>query len=316
MSLIPQAATEHPPAPPRGRPRLPGCRHRAFFIASAALVLCCAPLLFDLARFAARSELYSYILLVPFISGYLAWTKRRSLSPDAISARRWAPLPLILGCAGIAGYWLAEMSGRALGPVDALALGTSSFLLLFAGMGCLFLGREILAALAFPLGFLVFMIPLPLGVQVAMETFLQHGSAAVAYAMLQLAGTPVMRQGLVFHIPGINLEVAPQCSGIHSSIALFLTSLLAGYFFLRSPWKRATLAIAVIPLALLRNGFRVFTIGELCVHVGPRMINSPIHRQGGPIFFLLSLVPFFFLLFLLSRSDRAPRRVGTENPGA
>jgi exosortase/archaeosortase family protein len=85
---------------------------------------------------------------------------------------------------------------------------------------------------------------------------------------------------------------------------LFITSILAGHLFLRSPWKRSVLAAAVIPLALLRNGFRVFTIGELCVHIGPQMIDSFIHRRGGPIFFALSLLPFFLLLFFLAKSDR------------
>jgi exosortase/archaeosortase family protein len=111
------------------------------------------------------------------------------------------------------------------------------------------------------------------------------------------------------------MEVAPQCSGIHSSVALFIISLLAGYLFLRLRWKRATLALAVIPLALLRNGFRVFTIGQLCVHVGPEMINSNLHRHGGPLFFVLSLVPFFLLLFFLMKSDRVLPQTTPRNPG-
>ena len=49
----------------------------------------------------------------------------------------------------------------------------------------------------------------------------------------------------------------------------------------------------VIPLAILRNGFRILVIGLLCVNVGPQMIHSLIHRRGGPLFFMLSLIPFF-----------------------
>jgi exosortase/archaeosortase family protein len=116
----------------------------------------------------------------------------------------------------------------------------------------------------------------------------------------------VFRQDLVFQLPGMTLQIAPECSGIRSSIVLFITSLVAGHLFLRSPWKRATLTLAVIPLALLRNGFRVFVIGELCVHVGPHMIDSPIHHHGGPIFFALSLIPFSLLTFYLVKSDRNP----------
>jgi exosortase C (VPDSG-CTERM-specific) len=151
------------------------------------------------------------------------------------------------------------------------------------------------------------MVPFPVALRTALETFLQYGSAAVAYGFFKLSGMAVFRDGLVFQLPGFSLQVAPQCSGIHSSVALFITSLVAGYLFLRTPWKQATLAIAVIPLALLRNGFRVFTIGTLCVRVGPEMIDSYIHRHGGPIFFVLSLVPFFLLLLWLAKSERRAR---------
>ena len=119
---------------------------------------------------------------------------------------------------------------------------------------------------------------------------------------------PVFRQGLEFQLPGFALLVAPECSGIHSSLVLFITSLLAGYLFLKTPTRRVLLTVAVIPLALLRNGFRVFVIGELCVNVSPDMINSPIHNRGGPIFFALSLIPFFLLLYWLRRSEAKRER--------
>jgi len=95
---------------------------------------------------------------------------------------------------------------------------------------------------------------------------------------------------------------------------LFITSLVAGYLFFKSPWRRAVLTCFVIPLAILRNGFRIFTIAMLCVHVSPDMINSPIHRRGGPIFFVLSLIPFFLLLVWLRRRER--RAVRSAGSGA
>jgi exosortase/archaeosortase family protein len=68
------------------------------------------------------------------------------------------------------------------------------------------------------------------------------------------------------------------------------------------------LTLAVIPLALLRNGFRVFTIGQLCINIGPHMIDSFIHKKGGPIFFALSLVPFFLILVFLRKSELKSER--------
>jgi exosortase/archaeosortase family protein len=84
---------------------------------------------------------------------------------------------------------------------------------------------------------------------------------------------------------------------------LVITSLVASYLFLKTPSRRLLLVLVVIPLALLRNGFRVFVIAELCVRIGPQMIDSPIHHHGGPLFFLLSLVPLFLLLVYLVKSE-------------
>ena len=73
----------------------------------------------------------------------------------------------------------------------------------------------------------------------------------------------------------------------------------AGFFFFGRGWMRA----AAFPLGILRNGFRILVIGLLCVHMGPQMIHSLIHRRGGPVFFVLALIPFFLVLWLLRKGD-------------
>ena len=291
-------------------------RLRGLVLTTAGLLLCFSLPLYGLVRFAIQSELYSHIVLIPFISGYLVWLRRRSLPPCSLPDRKAAVVPLIAGAVLLAAYWAAALSGTELGRQDSLSLTTLSFLMFFGAACGLFLGKQTLRALAFPLGFLVFLVPIPTLLQTWMETFLQYGSAAVAFGLFKLSWTPVFYRDLIFQLPGFSMEVAPQCSGIHSSLALFILSLLAGHLFLRSRWKRATLALAVIPLALLRNGFRVFTIGQLCVHIGPEMIDSYIHRHGGPFFFILSLVPFCILLFFLMKSDRLLRQPAPRNLGA
>jgi exosortase C (VPDSG-CTERM-specific) len=289
---------------PAGKPGRRFGRPGGFALATFALIVGFSRPLYDLARFALPSDLYSHIVLVPCISLYLVWVKRGTLPPHGAFDRRWGVIFLLLGLAVLLGYWSAIFSGTELAREDSLALTTLSFLLFFGGVCGLFLGRPLLRAISFPLWFLVFMIPVPVFFMNWTDDFLQHGSAAVAYGLFKVSGTPVFYHDLIFRLPGMNIRVAPECSGIHSSLALFITSLLAGHFFLRAPWKRAVLALAVIPLGLLRNGLRIFTIGELCVHVGPDMIDSSIHRHGGPFFFVLSLIPFFLLLFLFMKSDR------------
>jgi exosortase C (VPDSG-CTERM-specific) len=278
---------------------------RNFALMTGILVICFGVPLYDLTWFAVGNELYSYILLVPVISAYLVWLKWKSLPSFSGAARRPAAVFVAGGLAAVGGYMLVRHFGLKLTEDDYLSFMVSAFCLFFAGSCCLSLGMTIMRELAFPLGFLVFMVPMPTFLMEEIESCLQYGSALAAAAFFELSGITFFRDGLVFRLPTISLQVAPECSGIHSTLVLFITSTIAGYLFLHSPRKRAILVLAVIPLALLRNGFRVFVLGELCTHIGPEMIDSPIHHHGGPLFFALSLIPFFLLLFLLRRSERS-----------
>jgi exosortase C (VPDSG-CTERM-specific) len=307
-----------PPPAQRLEPAGSAQQLRSFGLVTLGLALCFGIPLWDLIWFAAGSELYSYILLIPFISLYLIWLKRGSFPTCSQPARKAAAVFLTAGTVVIIAYWLVLRPRLKLVEDDYLAVMMVSFLLFFFGAGCLFLGMEILRAAIFPLGFLVFMVPIPAFLIREIDVFLQYGSAVVARGFFKLSGTPLFENGLVFQLPGITIQIAPECSGIHSSLVLFITSLLASYVFLRTPWKRAVFILAVVPLGILRNGFRVFTIGELCVHLGPQMINSPIHRKGGPIFFALSLIPLFILLVVLQKSERVggkskPKTSGIEH---
>ena len=281
---------------------------------TAALVILFARPISDLARVSMSSDLYSYIPLVPLISAFLVWTKRRALPSVFVPAPRLALIPLSAGLLLLASYWGARGMGWTPEASDYLALMILSLIALMAA-GCLFiLGEATLRAIAFPGAFLLFAAPIPSRLHDWIEQWLQYASADAAHLMFSVSGTALFRQGLVFHLPGFVFEVAPECSGIHSTLVLFITALLAGYLLLRTNSRRALLVLAVIPVALLRNGLRIFIIGELCTHIGPEMIDSYIHRHGGPIFFVLSLVPLYFCLAVLQKSEfRKAARGGTHS---
>jgi exosortase C (VPDSG-CTERM-specific) len=188
---------------------------------------------------------------------------------------------------------------------DTLALWAFAFFCFVIAGGFVFLGKDWMRAAAFPMGFLIFLVPLPDNVVYALETASKYASAEAAAMFFSLTGTPVLRQSaLVFQLPNITMQVAQECSGIRSSWVLFITGLLAAHLFLRSPWRRFFLIAFIIPLGVLRNGFRILVLGLLCVHIGPHMIDTAIHHRGGPIFFALSLVPLFGVLWWLWRGER------------
>ena len=299
----------HSPPPPAATVPAPGAqpsdRLRKLAIAATALAVCFSVPLFELVKFALQSDLYSHVLLIPFLSVYLLWSQRLAIvgrsAPDYATAAVFIAVGLLT-----LGFSVASTRATSSLAIDDYLAGRMlSFVFFLLGTAALILGRQSLRAVAFPLGFLIFMVPFPTGMRSGLELFLQHGSAQSALMLFHLAGTSVFYNDLLFQLRGINLEVAPECSGIHSSLALFITSVVAGHFFLPSRLKCIVLSLAVIPLALLRNGFRIFTLGELCVHVRPEMIDSYIHHHGGPIFFVLSLIPFFFLLRFLHKTTPA-----------
>jgi exosortase C (VPDSG-CTERM-specific) len=281
----------------------------------AVVLLVSALPLVHLARFSLRDSFYSYIVLIPAVSVYLAWLNRQQLRKDAYApaSRAWLAL-LLPGLALLAWYFAAANPRWEMTQVNRLAAGAFGFLLCFWAASAQFLGRNALRTLAFPLAFLVFITPLPSPLAHGIESLLQHGSADAAHAILKLSGTPLLREGTLFVLPGIHLEVAPECSGIRSTLVLFMASLVGGHMFFRRGSSRAILVLAVIPLGILRNAIRIFTIAQLCIHIGPHMVDSPIHRRGGPIFFLASLVPFLILVWYLRRREIRAAKNSTDAP--
>lgn len=264
-----------------------------------ALTLACIVPLSRLMRFAIGSDLFSYIPLVPIISIVLL-TQRRHAD---VARDRSVAGALLTGALGLAAFTTAAaLTARA--TTDSLTWWALGYVcLVFAG-GFLFQGARWMVAHAFPVAFLLFMVPLPQSAVTWFENALVLASADASAWLFGLTGTPLLRDGNTFALPGIVLRVAQECSGIHSSWVLLMTSAVAAHTFLTGTWRRLVLVAFVIPLGIVRNGFRILTIGLLCVHVGPHMIDSPIHHQGGPLFFALSLVPLSLLLWWLRRQER------------
>jgi exosortase C (VPDSG-CTERM-specific) len=271
------------------------------FAAFALLLAVCFLSAFKaLASLALHDELHAHVFLVPFISLYILSIIRDQLPKTYPSSFPWAILALTVGVVFLivasrwGTYWLTA--------------SILSFLCFLAAGGFALLGKHWMKAAAFPFAFLIFITPLPEPVVQWLETASKLASAECASFFLHLTGIPVLRDGTIFQLPGITLEVAQECSGIRSSLVLLIASILASYLFLKRPSHRLILVLIAIPLGALRNGFRITVIGLLCVQFGPQMIHSIIHKRGGPVFFVLSLIPLIAVLWVLRRNEARFRR--------
>lgn len=254
----------------------------------------------ELIELARRDHTASHVVVVPLVAAvllYQSWSLVTRLSRPAW----WSGGVLILfGQALLLAFDYLMVPAEA----TAVSLKTACLVLSCWGAFVLFHGWQAARAVMFPLVFLIFAIPLPAALVDGITEALKRGSTETVAALFNVTGTPFFRQGFVFTLPGFVIEVADECSGIRSSIALLLTGLLAGHTSLQNGWTKAVLVAMVIPLAILKNGIRIVSLCLLAMHVDPGFLVGQLHHEGGVVFFLLALAMLAPVLLILRRFDR------------
>jgi exosortase len=214
---------------------------------------------------------------------------------------------------GVVAYYVTEVWTVRLSQSDRLSLAVLGFVSVWIAGFFLCFGKRCLRAAVFPLFFLVLMIPLPAAVLDRFVFTLQVGSASVTYTLFKFFSVPVLWQGFRFSLPGVDIEIAKECSGIRSSTALFITGMLASHVFLRSSWKKLGLSLGMIPIAIFKNAVRIVTISSLGVYVDRSFLYGRLHHWGGLLFALIALAMFVPLLFALQKLEARSRK--NHQPG-
>lgn len=266
----------------------------AIFFWLLSLVLFRQPLS-NLVSLSLRDERSTHILLIPFISACFLYLQRRRVFRAARYCHS-VGIPLLL--LAVVLWYSLKTRLSPLNDTDRLSVAASLIVLVWLATFILFYGTNSFRAAAFPMLFLLLMIPLPAVVAEHTVSVLQKGSAETSYALFRLMGVPFIRHGFQFSLPGIDIEIAEQCSGIRSGLSLFITSLLAGHIFLQSTWKKACLTLCTIPIAIFKNAVRIVTISWLGIHVNPDFFYGALHHRGGLPFSVLALALLVLLLWL------------------
>jgi exosortase len=238
---------------------------------------------------------YGHGFLVPVFSGYILWREREKWLNTEIKPNNFGLLVMI-GAVVI-------LLGGSLGA--ELFTTRISLLILLAGMILFLAGWKMLRAVSFPLAFLILMIPLPALVYNQITFPLQLLASRFATFWLELVRVPVLREGNVLILPNYSLEVVEACSGIRSLMTLLTLAIAYGYLVERRRWVRYTLAILMVPIAIVSNAIRIMGTGVLTFHFGPKAAEGFFHEFSGWIIFLAALVLMFFCHWIL-------RHIGKE----
>ncbi len=237
---------------------------------------------------------YGHGFVVPLFAGYVLWRERSRWQKVALEPSNFGLL-VMLGAVAL----------LVVGSLGAeLFVSRFSLLVLLGGMVLFLAGRKMLHALAFPLGYLVLMIPLPAIIYNQVTFPLQLVASRLAATCLEAVQVPALREGNLLILPNYTLEVVEACSGIRSLMSLLALAVAYGCLAESRRWARIVLVALMLPIAVVSNGLRVVGAGVLTYAFGPQSAEGFFHLFSGWLIFLTAVLLMLLLHWLLSRVGR------------
>lgn len=248
-----------------------------------------SPLLLRLAQQWWQDPNYTHGFFVPVFSLFLVWERRDKLAAIRMKPSWWGLVILVFA-----------LMALILGTISSgFFLSRVSLLFLICGVVVFLAGWKHLAAISFPLAFLILMIPS--STMVYQITFpLQILASKTATFLLTGIGVSAVREGNIILLPTARLEVAEACSGIRSLFSLITLTVIYGYLAETKTGVRVLLALIAVPVSILANALRIAITGLVVQHWGLEGAQGTLHLLSGWLIFAGSLL----LIFSLHRLSR------------
>ena len=234
-----------------------------------------------------ENEDYSYGFMIPLASAYMLWEKRKSLGAIPVRSA-WGGLPVLLLCTLLSLYGILGSSGN-------ISMPSIPVLIVLFTLFCF--GVEAVKRLILPLGFLVFMVPLPAVIERYLGLNLKAISTRLGGAFIALCNVPVNVSGNIIDLGAMQLQVVDACSGMRYIFPLLALGILFAHFFERVFWKRVVCVLVTIPVGVLFNALRIGLTGVLMDRFGPTIAQGFFHDLEGWVVFVFA----FLMLFAVSR---------------
>jgi exosortase len=234
---------------------------------------------------------YTHGFIVPLASIWIVWSMRSTLAKIVVEPKSWGLV--------VIGFALLQLLAGTLGAENFVA--HSSLLVLLAGLTVALFGTTMLRHLLFPIGWLIFMIPLPSIIFYSITFPLQLLASKMASGLLDILHISNLREGNVMYFSHYTIGVVEACSGIRSLITLLAFAVLLGYLRSMRTWACLVLAVCTIPVALIFNAIRVASAGVLGNYLGERWAEGTFHTGSGVGLFLGGLSMIALISTMLIR---------------
>lgn len=235
---------------------------------------------------------YSHGWLVPVVSLWLVWSRRRELRTVE---RRVSRAGVVVILAALVMHWTGARG-------ELPQLSVLGFIGLLWGVPLFFFGWAVARLLFFPCVYLLFAVPL--GFLDSLTFPLRIFATVVSEGMLNGLGIPVERVGTALTSTlgqGFSLDVADPCSGIRSLMAMMAVS--AAYAYVTQPTlgRKWILFLSAIPLAVVGNIGRILAIGLVAVLFGMPAAMGVYHDYSGYVFYAFAIGSMLLVDRLLNR---------------
>jgi len=263
----------------------------ALALAVVAALALYAPVIAGMATEWSERPSLSHGFAVPLISAYLLWSRRRLLAEAQVRGSLLG-LPIILA---------------AITMLVAGSLGGESFVarlslpLMLFGIVLFLMGRRVAAQAWVAVAYLVFMVPLPYVTLKALTYQSRLFDAGLTANAVGWLGVPVLRSGVMLHLPNMTLEVADDCSSVPAIAALLALGAAYAQMQARPAWARVILTLSAAPLGLFSNIVRLILTTLGAYYLGPIALNNVIHKFNGTSVFLATVLLLVTLDAVLAR---------------
>ena len=173
---------------------------------------------------------------------------------------------------------------------DYLSISTFSLIPVLFGLTGLLYGGRAVKALTFPILYLLFLVPPPMGILDSITLPMRYMISVLTEIILKFFHYPISREGLLLSIGGHQLYMGEPCSGFRSLVTMLALGLLYVYLIKSSMGKKLILVAAIIPLALLGNLIRVITLCLVTFYFGAAVAQGFFHYFSGAVIFVIMLL--------------------------
>lgn len=234
---------------------------------------------------------YSHGFLIPLITAFMIWQKRKEISQYPIVPSNSGVLIIVTG-----------MVLHILGNIGAeLFTMRVAIVLTVFGLSLHLFGWEITRKIAIPLAYLLLMVPIPGIVWNKIAFPMQLFASSVAEWTIQATGIPVFREGNILYLASTTLEVIDACSGLRSLTSLLALSAVFAYLCDHGVLKKLVIFLAAAPIAILVNVMRLALTAWIAERFGEQLAMGFLHEFSGWLMFLLGLAMLFGIHVMLVR---------------